>query len=163
MFPCPGVQEIPDSTKRHIRTHSSTMSIHFSMLVLLSGKKGIHTYNRKLLSSAPDSVYENHTTWYMTILQHIPTTCLFSNQTLFRTYSTLEKQLNKCMCISWYPMVTLQYKPFITKSINCTYTFFKLPFPIYSGIYNMNNASPRIYRCYVTWIPSVYTINVGNT
>ena len=64
MSPCPAVQEITDSTKRHIRTHSSTMSINLSMLVLFSGKKGIHTYihtnNRKLLFSAPDSVYKNH-------------------------------------------------------------------------------------------------------
>lgn len=92
-----------------------------------------------------------------------PTTRLFAKQTLFGTYSTLEKQLNKCMRISWYQMVTLQYKPSITKSINCTHTLFKLPLTVYSGIYSMNNASPHIYRCYVTWIPSVCTINVGKT
>ena len=98
----------------------------------------------------------------MTILQYILTTSLFFNQTLLRTYNTLEKQLKKCMSISWYQMVTLQYKPFITKSINCTYTFLSYHLQ-YIVVYTVWTMPALIYRCYVTQMPSVYTINVGNT
>lgn len=146
MFPCPAVQEITDNTKRHIRTHSSTMSINFSMLVLLPGKKGIHIYIQQETTFQCSRHCAQEPLWvYVTILQYIPPTCLFNNQTLFITYSTLEKQLNKYMCISRYHMVTLQYKPFITKSIYCTYTFLNYNFQ-YIVVYTVWTMPALVYK-----------------